>query len=137
QHGLEGAGEVCCDGSAGLRSVAGPAGALRHLHEQLHGANLDTRDDQRGDQGADGDLRDAPAAQAAERKLQWPGYALELRAVPVDQGAASERGRQDPDAHRELARLGSAAPGNWSWGRFPAGYENYPGRCWGADEIIQ
>ena len=41
QPRLEGRGEVRRHGAAGLRPVAGPAGALRHLHEQLHGAHLD------------------------------------------------------------------------------------------------
>ena len=38
--GWKGAGEVRRHGAAGLRPVAGPAGALRHLHEQLHRADL-------------------------------------------------------------------------------------------------
>ena len=58
------------DRAAGLRPLAGPAGALRHLHEQLHRAHLDAGDDQRGDQGADEDLPEVPAAQAAERRLR-------------------------------------------------------------------
>ena len=41
QPGLEGRGEVRRHRAAGLRPVAGPAGALRHLHEQLHRAHLD------------------------------------------------------------------------------------------------
>jgi hypothetical protein len=45
--------------------------------EQLHRAQLDIGDDLRGDQAADGDLRDAPATQAAERRLHGPGHAFE------------------------------------------------------------
>ena len=68
QPRLEGRGEVRRHRAAGLRPLAGPAGALRHLHEQLHRADLDAGDHQRGDQGADEDLRQVPAAQAAERR---------------------------------------------------------------------
>ena len=32
---LEGAGEVCRDRAPGVRPMAGPAGTLRHIHEQL------------------------------------------------------------------------------------------------------
>ena len=39
--GWKGPGPVCRDRAAGLRPLAGPAGALRHLHEQLYGAYLD------------------------------------------------------------------------------------------------
>ena len=67
--GWKGAGQVRRHRAAGLRPVAGPAGALRHLHEQLHRAHLDHGDDQRGDQGPDEDLRQVSAAQAAERDL--------------------------------------------------------------------
>ena len=41
QPRLEGRGEICRHRAADLRPVAGPAGALRHLHEQLHRAHLD------------------------------------------------------------------------------------------------
>ena len=51
QPRLEGADEVRRHRAPGLRPLAGPAGALRHLHEQLHRADLDDGDDQRGDQG--------------------------------------------------------------------------------------
>ena len=44
QPRLEGRGEVCRHRAAGLRPLAGPAGALRHLHEQLHRAHLDDGD---------------------------------------------------------------------------------------------
>ena len=47
QPRLEGRGEVRRHGAAGVRPVAGPAGALRHLHEQLHRAHLDDGDHQR------------------------------------------------------------------------------------------
>ncbi len=45
--GWKGAGEVRRHRAADLRSLAGPAGALRHLHEQLHGAHLDVGHHQR------------------------------------------------------------------------------------------
>ncbi len=41
QPRLEGAGQVRRHRAPGVRPVAGPAGALRHLHEQLHRAHLD------------------------------------------------------------------------------------------------
>ena len=41
QPGLEGRGEVCRHRAPSLRPLAGPAGTLRHLHEQLHRAHLD------------------------------------------------------------------------------------------------
>ena len=40
QSRLEGAGDLCRHRAAGVRPVAGPAGTLRHLHEQLHGTHL-------------------------------------------------------------------------------------------------
>ena len=67
--GWKGAEKYVATVPAGLRPLAGPAGALRHLHEQLHRAHLDPGHDQRGDQGADEDLRPISAAQAAERGL--------------------------------------------------------------------
>ena len=57
QPRLEGRREVCRHRAPGLRPLAGPAGALRHLHEQLHRADLDDGHHQRGDQGTDEDLR--------------------------------------------------------------------------------
>ena len=50
QPRLEGRGKVCRHGAADLRSVAGPAGALRPVHEQLDGAHLDAGHVQPGDQ---------------------------------------------------------------------------------------
>jgi hypothetical protein len=83
EPGLEGRREVCRDGSTGFRPLAGPAGALRHLHEQLHRAHLDARDDQRCDQEPDEDVRPIPAAQAAERVLFRPHHADAVPAIPV------------------------------------------------------
>ena len=48
QPRLEGCREVRGHGAADLRPVAGPAGALRHLHEQLHRAHLDHGAHRRG-----------------------------------------------------------------------------------------
>ena len=50
--GWKGADEVRRHRAADLRPVAGPAGALRHLHEQLHRAHLDDGDVQRGDRAS-------------------------------------------------------------------------------------
>ena len=69
QPRLEGCREVCSNGSADLRPLAGSAGALRHLHEQLHrrtwmaiyGAGVEADN---------GDLRQYPP-----RKVQGYGYA--------------------------------------------------------------
>ena len=47
EPGLEGRAIVRRDRSAGLRPLAGPAGALRRLHEQLHRTHLDAGHDQR------------------------------------------------------------------------------------------
>ena len=41
QSWLEGGDQIRRHCPAGVRPLAGPAGALRHLHEQLHGADLD------------------------------------------------------------------------------------------------
>ena len=38
---LEGSLELCRHSSSGLRPLAGPAGEVRHLHEQLHRAHVD------------------------------------------------------------------------------------------------
>ena len=67
--GWKGAAEVRRDRAADLRPVAGPAGALRHLHEQLHRAHLDHGSDHRGDHDADEELRQVPAPEAAEHGL--------------------------------------------------------------------
>ena len=61
--GWKGASKYVATVPADLRSVAGPAGALRHLHEQLHRAHLDAGDVQCGRQDADADLRQISAAQ--------------------------------------------------------------------------
>ena len=42
--GWKGAEKYVATVPADLRPVAGPAGALRHLHEQLHGTHLDAGD---------------------------------------------------------------------------------------------
>ena len=104
QPRLEGRGEVRRHRAAGVRPLAGSAGALRHLHEQLHGADVDHGDHQRRDQEADEDLRPVPAPEAPERGLHRPGHALELSAVPVDPGAAREGRRQHSVAHRQLRK---------------------------------
>ena len=101
--GWKGRVEVRRHRAAGLRPLAGPAGALRHLHEQLHRAHLDPGDDQRSDQGADEDLRRVSAAQAAERGLHRPDHDHGVRAVPVRSGAAREGGHQPADADRQLS----------------------------------
>ena len=44
QSRLEGRGKVRRHRAAGVRPLAGPAGTLRHLHEQLHRADLDDGD---------------------------------------------------------------------------------------------
>ena len=62
QPRLEGCGEVCRCRTADLRSLGGPARALRPLHEQLHGEDLDVADDEPGDGEKDEDLRGLPAA---------------------------------------------------------------------------
>ena len=62
----------------GVRSLAGSAGALRHIHEQLHRAHLDACDDQPSDRRPDEDLREISAAQIAERGLRGSGYNLGL-----------------------------------------------------------
>ena len=64
---LEGTGGLCRDRAPGVRPVAGPAGTLRRIHEQLYRAYLDPGHDKRGDQGTDEVLRGLSATQGAER----------------------------------------------------------------------
>jgi hypothetical protein len=78
QPRLEGYREIRRHGAAGVRPVAGPAGALRHLHEQLHRAHLDHGHHHRVDQEADEDVCAVSAAEAAERELHRPDDALGL-----------------------------------------------------------
>ena len=63
---LEGCGILRRHRPAGFRSLAGSAGALRYLHEQLHGTHVDHDHDQRCDQETDGDLRQVSAEEAAK-----------------------------------------------------------------------
>ena len=83
QPRLEGRRKVCGDGAASLRPLAGPAGALRHLHEQLHRADLGPGDCQCDDQGSDEDLREVSTSEAAERELQRSHYFDPIRALSV------------------------------------------------------
>ena len=75
---LEGCRSLRRHRAAGVRFVAGPAGTLRHLHEQLHRAYLGDDNDQRSDQGVDEDLRAIPTAQGAKRILFRPGDTYKL-----------------------------------------------------------
>ena len=88
--------------SPGLRPLAGPAGALRHLHEQLHGTYLDAGHDQRGHQGTDADLSEISPAQAPERRLRGPDHHHAIPTVPASPRAACEGGLPDRHAHRQL-----------------------------------
>ncbi len=63
---LEGCGILRRHRPAGFRSLAGSAGALRYLHEQLHGTHVDHDHDQRCNQETDGDLRQVSAEEAAK-----------------------------------------------------------------------
>ena len=56
----------------GLRPLAGPAGAVRRLHEQLHGTYVDVGDDLRSRQGPHEDIHPIPTAQAAKRDIRRP-----------------------------------------------------------------
>ena len=101
--GWKGPDEVHRDRAPGLRPVAGSAGALRHLHEQLHRAHLDAGDDQPGDPGPDEDLRPVPAAQAAERGLHGSDHAQPVPALPGCARPARQRGHRASDADRQLS----------------------------------
>ncbi len=76
--GWKGAGGLRGHRASGVRPVAGPAGTLRHLHEQLHGTHLGFGDDQRCDQEPDENLRSISAAQTAERDLLRPDHDLAI-----------------------------------------------------------
>ena len=95
---------------AGLRPLAGPAGALRHLHEQLHGTDLDAGGHRRRDEETDGDLRQAPAAQAAERGYTGPITLSNYERFQWVREQLQKGGHHDLHAHGELAPV-SAAPG--------------------------
>ena len=131
QPGMEGRGKVCRHGPSGLRPLAGPAGALRSVHEQLYRADLDTGDDHRGDQGPDEDLREIPAAQAAEHGVRWPDHAVELSEVPVDAATTREGGRKYSAAYGELASGWRpwVAPGAASVRLIDDVSDQFPGCC--------
>ena len=94
--GWKGADQVRRDRAASVRPVAGPAGALRHLHEQLHRAHLDAGHLQRGRAGADADLRGPPAAQGAERRLQRPDHAHAVQRFQYVRDQLSKQGFEMP-----------------------------------------
>ena len=60
-----------------------PAGALRHLHDHLHGEHLGGGSGQRIGREADEDLCEVPAAQAPERDLYRSDHHLEVPALQV------------------------------------------------------
>jgi arylsulfatase A-like enzyme len=91
-------------GAPGVRPLAGSAGALRPVHEQLHRADLDAGDDQRGAQGSHEDLRAAPTTEAAERGILRSAHPLQLREVSARQGDPQKGRHHDRHAHRELNR---------------------------------
>jgi phosphoglycolate phosphatase-like HAD superfamily hydrolase len=100
---LEGPVQICRDRAPGLRPLAGSPGALRHFHEQLHGAHLDPRHLERRRPGADEDLHEPSAAQAAERRLCRPDHADAIRALRVHPGCARRAGLHPPAAQWQLS----------------------------------
>ena len=112
QPRLERRAEIRRHRTAGVRPVAGPAGALRHVHEQLHRAHLDDGDHQQLDQEADEDLRGISPTQAAERDLYRAVDALGVREVPERSGESRQGRRHHWHANRKLTlhRCGSEYP---------------------------
>ncbi len=106
--GWKGAEEVRRHGAAGFRPVARPAGTLRHLHEQLHGAHLDAGHVQPGDQELDADLHQVSAAQTPKRGLHRPDYDLGISAFPVCEGTTKERAVSTFRFPRETSDLATA-----------------------------
>src|SRR6516162_447852 len=99
---MEGALEVRGHGTPGVRPLARPAGTLRHLHEQLHGDDLDGGRDGPRDEQAHEDLRSVSATETPELRVHGPDHDLDLPEVPVDPRAAREGGHQYPFADRQL-----------------------------------
>ena len=69
QPRLERGGKICRHRAADIRPLAGPAGALRPVHEQLHREHMDGLVIEQQARKVDEDLHPVPAAQAAEHGL--------------------------------------------------------------------
>src|SRR5262249_17475881 len=106
---MEGRRKVCHYCAPSVRSVAGPAGTLPHLHEQLHRADLAGRCDGSRTEEGDGHVREVSTAQNAELRLHGPDHAIRLRAVPAHPGPAQGTGCDRWD------RRTVSAPGR-AWG---------------------
>ena len=107
---LERRGEICRHRASDLRPVAGPAGALRHLHEQLYTEHLDRSVMEQQLVKADEDLRRLSAAQASGLRLYGSHHAFELPEVPVGERTTREGRCSHFNAHRQLTHMRTAIP---------------------------
>ena len=88
--------------------MGGPAGTLRHLHEQLHRKHLDRSGHGRRIKKGHEELHRLSAPQAPEPRIHGSHHDLKLPEVPMGQGPTGEGRHPHFAAHRQLTLMKTA-----------------------------